>query len=230
MIDKRGTGLSDRSGGLPAADQQIADITAVLDAVGSERAVLFGVSDGGVLSLLFAAAHPERVAGVVTYAAYATYAADPASGGGHSDEFQRLMTDLAERRWLLDQPDLEQVVRVMAPGRVGDSGFIRWLGRYVRLSAGPGGTAAAYEAMRAVDIRRLLPTLEVPTLVLHRSGDRVVPLATARYMAERIPNAQHVALPGDDHVIWAGDVDVLAGEVERFVMQLAAGSDRFAQR
>jgi DNA-binding SARP family transcriptional activator/pimeloyl-ACP methyl ester carboxylesterase len=230
MIDKRGTGLSDRSGGLPAADQQIADIAAVMDAVHSERAVLFGVSDGGVLSLLFAAAHPERVAGVITYAAFAAYAPEPDSGGGYSHEFRHLLTDMEGRHFVLDQPDLEQLVQVMAPSRADDSGFIRWLGRYVRLSAGPGGTATAFQALKAIDIRRLLPTLERPALVLHRSGDRVVPAATARYLAEHLPNARHVELPGDDHVIWAGDVDAIADEVERFLMVLAPGSDRFAQR
>jgi eukaryotic-like serine/threonine-protein kinase len=88
------------------------------------------------------------------------------------------------------------------PGRADDDAFIRWLGRYSRLSAGPGATAAAFQAMRKIDIRQVLPHVEVPTLVLHRSGDRALPAVTARYLAEHLPNARSVELPGDDHILW----------------------------
>ncbi len=213
MIDRRGTGLSDRGAEMPAPQQQMEDVAAVMDAVHSRAAVFLGVSDGGVLSLLFAAAHPDRVAGVVTYAAYPTFAA-------HSAEFQNLLAETAGHGFVLDLPLLDQIVTVMAPGRADDDAFIRWLGRYSRLSAGPGATAAAFQAMRKIDIRQVLPHVGVPTLVLHRGGDRALPAATARYLAEHLPNARSVELPGDDHILWAGDVDAIAMEVEGFLAGL----------
>jgi pimeloyl-ACP methyl ester carboxylesterase/DNA-binding SARP family transcriptional activator len=235
MIDRRGCGLSDRLALVPGPSQQMTDVLAVMDAVDSERAVFFGVSDGGVLSLLLAATHPDRVAGAITYAAYpafvapqetsrpAKHAQEPSAQEpcGHSAEFLSVLAETAGQRYVLDLPLLDQIVAVMAPGRVNDDGFVRWLGRYTRLSAGPGATAAAFRAMREIDIRHVLHDVRAPTLVLHRRGDRVVPLANARYLADHIPNARRVELPGDDHIIWAGDVDAIAGHVERFLAEPA---------
>ncbi|HSK97157.1 MAG TPA: alpha/beta fold hydrolase [Euzebyales bacterium] len=252
MIDRRGCGLSDRSSQIPSPEQQMTDVLAVMDAVGSTRAVFFGVSDGGVLALLLAATHPDRVAGVITYAAYPAFVPPPATdpgpgaedegerqraggrgsrgegerqraGGrgayGHSPEFMNLLAETAGQRYVIDLPLLDHIVAVMAPARVNDDGFIRWLGRYTRLSAGPGATAAAFEAMRQIDIRHALDHVRAPTLVLHRRGDRSVPLANARYLAEHIPDVRLVELAGDDHIIWAGDVDAIAGHVEHFVAE-----------
>jgi DNA-binding SARP family transcriptional activator/pimeloyl-ACP methyl ester carboxylesterase len=225
MIDRRGSGLSDRSAHVPGPEQQMADILAVMDAVGSRRAVFFGVSDGGVLALLLAARHPDRVAGVVTYAAYPAFAAPEAAAGaagerqapyGHSADFLAVLAAMADQRFVLDLL-LNRVVAVMAPGRSGDEGFVRWLGRYIRLSAGPGATAAAFRAIRGIDIRHVLHEIRVPTLVLHRRGDRVLPARNAAYLAAHIAGARHVELPGDDHVIWAGDVDTIAAHVEQFL-------------
>lgn len=222
MIDRRGSGLSDRTAELPAPQQQMDDVVAVMDALGSRRAVLFGVSDGGVLSLQLAAADPGRVAGVITYAAYPAFAPAMAADCGHSEEFLTLLAQTAGQRFVLDLPLLDQIVQVMAPSRAEDDRFVRWLGRYSRLSAGPGATAAAFAAMRSIDIRQVLPDVQAPTLVLHRRGDRVLPPANGRYLAEHLRNAGHVELAGDDHIIWAGDVDVIAHEVERFVAALPA--------
>lgn len=213
MIDRRGCGLSDRFAPVPGPSQQLADVLAVMDAVGSRRAAFFGVSDGGVLSLLLAATHPDRVAGVITYAAYPAFAAPPI---GHSAKFLAVLAETAGQRYVLD-PLLDQIVAVMAPGRVDDDGFVRWLGRYTRLSAGPGAAAAAFQAMRQIDIRSALGDVRAPTLVLHRRGDRAVPLANAHYLARHIPTARLVELPGDDHIIWAGDVHAIAEHVERFL-------------
>ena len=217
MVDRRGSGLSDRTAELPAPQQQMDDVAAVMDAVGSRRAVFFGVSDGGVLALLLAALDPGRVAGVVTYAAYPVFAPGHAPGCGHSEAFLTLLAQTAGHRFVLDLPLLDQIVQLMAPGRADDGPFVRWLGRYSRLSAGPGATAAAFQAMRAIDIRLLLPAVQAPILVLHRRGDRVLPPANGRHLAEYVADARYVELPGDDHILWAGDVDVIAHEVERFL-------------
>jgi pimeloyl-ACP methyl ester carboxylesterase len=184
------------------------------------------VSDGGVLALLLAATHPDRVAGVVTYAAYPVFVPPQAADCGHSSEFLSLLAATADHRFVLDLPLLDQIVQVLAPSRAGDHGFIRWLGRYSRLSAGPGATAAAFVAMRGIDIRHVLAHVGVPTVVLHRAGDRALPLANARYLAEHLPHARSVELPGDDHIIWAGDVDVIADHVERFLTDPAVATRR----
>jgi pimeloyl-ACP methyl ester carboxylesterase len=233
MIDRRGCGLSDRAAQVPGPEQQMADVIAVMDAVGSRRAVFLGVSDGGVLGLVLAARHPERVAGVITYAAYPAFAQGEGEGQraggrampyGHSAEFLAVLAETADQRYVLDPPLLEQIVAVMAPGRVHDERFVRWFGRYTRLSAGPGATAAVFAALRGIDIRHLLGDVRAPALVLHRHGDRVLPLANAHHLAAHIPAARHVELPGDDHVIWAGDVDAIAAHVERFLSDPALAS------
>jgi len=220
MVDRRGTGLSDRAATLPTPGQQIDDVAAVMHAVGTRRAIIFGVSDGGVLSVLFAAARPDLVAGVVTYAAYPTFTGDQDPTLGYSAEFLNMLRQGAGHNFVLDLPLLELAVSVMAPNWVDDEDFVAWLGRYNRLSAGPGATAATFTALRGLDIRDILPTLAVPTLVLHRADDRVIPPANGHYLAEHIPDARYVELAGNDHILWAGDVDAIAQEIEGFLADL----------
>jgi pimeloyl-ACP methyl ester carboxylesterase len=157
---------------------------------------------------------------VVTYAAYPVFAA--AGECGHSDVFLTLLAGTAERRYLTEPPVLEQVVEVMAPTRAGDRAFTRWLGRYSRLSAGPGGTVAAFAALRAIDVRPLLPAVQAPVLVLQRAGDRVLRPGNGRALAALLPHGHYVELPGEDHIIWAGDVDAVLRAVERFLVALPA--------
>jgi pimeloyl-ACP methyl ester carboxylesterase len=172
-----------------------------------------------VLALLLAARAPERVAGVVTYAAFPVF-----DGGGedvgYSAPFLRLLAGAADRRYLSEPPVLEQVVRVMAPGHADDPAFVRWVGRYGRLSAGPGGTAASFAALRGIDVRPVLPAVRAPVLVLQRAGDRVLRPGTGRALAARLAQGRYLELPGPDHVVWAGDVAAVGRAVADFLAVL----------
>ena len=211
LLDKRGTGMSDRAGGYPPLAEHVDDVLAVMDAVGSTRAALFGVMDGGAIALLTAVTHPDRVAGVATYATSAVLnAADPPPGVTPEQ--------LATLETLLSRSlDVDDVIPVWAPSRVGDARFARWLTRYMRMGAGVGGAAEIVHRMTEVDLRNVLPRVGVPTLVLHRRGDRAIDSGNAVYLAEQIPGATLILLPGDDTVMWAGDVDAIAASLESWL-------------
>jgi pimeloyl-ACP methyl ester carboxylesterase len=217
LFDKRGTGLSDRLSNdeLPTLEERMDDVRAVLEAVGSERAVLFGHSEGGNMCILFAATYPERTVALITIGAFAKrrdpdddYPWAPTAEGREQEALA------IERNWgHLRLEDLEYY----APSRVGDPQFIRSLERYFRASASPGAAAAFVRMNSFVDVRSILPAIQAPTLVLHRRGDHDVAVDEGRYLAARIPGAKFVELDGDDHFIAAGDVDALADEIEEFV-------------
>ena len=207
LLDKRGTGMSDRAGGYPPLAEHVDDVLAVMDAVGSTRAALFGVLDGGAIALLTAVTHPDRVAGVVTYATPAVLSAADYPPGVAPEQLATLQTLLSRSL------DVDEVLPVWAPSRVGDARFARWLTRYMRMGAGVGGAAEIVRRMMEIDLRDLLPHVGVPTLVLHRRGDRAISSGNAGYLAEHIPGATLILLPGDDTVIW-GDVDAIATSVE----------------
>jgi pimeloyl-ACP methyl ester carboxylesterase len=209
LLDRRGTGLSDRDTGIPPVEDEVDDVRAVMDAAGVERAVVFGVMDGGALGLLAAAAHPERVAAVVTYACFPAF---DLLGPGAEAVFGRL------RAWL-DEGVLfdDDVAALLAPTRVGDETFGRWMGRYMRMAAGVGGAAALLDRWEALDVRARLPEVAVPVTALHREHDPFVPPANAAELAAQVPHGRAVLLPGHDSVIWSGDVDAIAAEVERVV-------------
>ena len=208
MLDKRGTGMSDRAGGYPPLPEHVDDVLAVMDAVESTRATLFGVLDGGAIALLAAAAHPDRVSGVVTYATPAVLGAADYPPGVTSEQLATLHILLSRSL------DVDEVLPVWAPSRVGDVRFARWLTRYMRMGAGIGGAAEIVHRMTEIDLRNVLPQVGVPVLVLHRRGDRAISSGNARYLAEHIPGATLILLPGDDTVLWAGDVDAIAAAVE----------------
>lgn len=206
-FDKRGTGLSDRVADIPSLEQRMDDLRAVMDAAGSERAVVFGLSEGGGMSMLFAAAHPGRVRALALFGAYASYSAHVLSGA----RFARYLADI-EAGW-----GSGISLRWLAP-RWADRPEVR--AAWARLEQHGASPHAALQvvAMNArIDIRDLLPTIRVPTLVLHRRDDPRVPFAAAEFIAERIPGARLVALEGDAHPPGLGDVDAIADEVEAFV-------------
>jgi len=217
LFDKRGTGLSDRVSNdkLPSLEQRMDDVRAVLEAVGSERAALFGHSEGGSMCMLFAATYPARTTALITLGAFAKRR-DPDEDypWAPSAESREETTEDVERNWGHLRPE---DVEYYAPSRVGDEEFIRSFERYFRRGASPGAAAALLRMNSYIDVRSVLPTIQVPTLVLHRTGDHDVKLAEGRYLAERIPGARFVELPGDDHAIAAGDVDGLADEIEEFL-------------
>jgi pimeloyl-ACP methyl ester carboxylesterase len=217
LFDKRGTGLSDRVSNdeLPTLEQRMDDVRAVLEAVGSGRAALFGHSEGGNMCVLFAATYPERTAALITLGCFAKRR-DPDGDypWAPTAENREESAVGVERNWGHLRP---QDVEYYAPSRVGDEQFVRSLERYFRRAASPGAAAALLRMNSYIDVREVLPTIRVPTLVLHRSGDHDVDVAEGRYFSSRIPGAKFVELAGDDHWISAGDVDAIADEIEEFL-------------
>src|SRR5919108_79009 len=211
VYDKRGTGLSDPVENAPAFDPRLDDLSAVLQAAGCNRPVLFGWSEGATIAALFAATHPDLVRRLILYAAYARglWAKDYPLGldAATLDDFG----DAVRGAWG------EGVsLTVLAPDRVDDDELRRWWGRFERMSASPGIAASLLALNSSMDMREVLPSIHVPTLLVHRVGD-LLPIEGARYAAERIPGARLVELPGADHWPWlAGGGDVLES-VEEFV-------------
>jgi pimeloyl-ACP methyl ester carboxylesterase len=217
LFDKRGTGLSDRVSNdkLPTLEERMDDVRAVLEAVGSERAALFGHSEGGNMCVLFAATYPERTAALITLGSFARRR-DPDDDypwAPTADDREKTATDV-ERNWGRLRP---KDVEYYAPSRLGDEQFVRNLEQYFRRAASPGAAAALLRMNSHIDVRDVLPTIRVPTLILHRSGDHDVNVAEGRYLAAKIPGAKFVELPGNDHWISAGNTDEIADEIEEFV-------------
>ncbi|HEU5213919.1 MAG TPA: adenylate/guanylate cyclase domain-containing protein [Gaiellaceae bacterium] len=217
LFDKRGTGLSDRVSNdkLPTLEERMDDVRAVLESVGSQRAALFGHSEGGNMCLLYAATHPERTTALITLGCFAKRR-DPDDDypwAPDTDDREEAALDV-ERNWGHLRPE---DVAYYAPSRVGDEQFVRHLEQYLRRSASPGAAAALLRMNSYIDVREVLATIRVPTLVLHRAGDRDVNIAEGRYLAAKIPGAKFVELPGDDHWISAGDTDAIADEIEEFL-------------
>jgi class 3 adenylate cyclase len=209
-FDKRGTGLSDRPGGLPDLETRMDDVRAVMDAVGSERAALLGYSEGGPMCCLFAATYPERTSALVIYASYAKRQ-DPDDDypWASSSSERRAYAEQMERDWGVDA-DLGS----MAPNA--DAALRAWWARRARAAASPAAARDLVLMNSLIDTRAVLPTIRVPTLVLHRSGDRDSRVEEGRYLAEHIPGARFVELAGEDHFV-SIDADQIVDEVEEFL-------------
>ena len=189
------------------------DVRAVMDAVGSERAVLMGISEGAPMSVLFAATYPERTQALVLYGGMARATEAPGypwapSAEGFAEASEELLMPLVYTGGDID---------AWAPSLDDDAAAREWLGRYRRAAMSPDGIAAVIKMFLEIDVRHVLPTLHVPTLVLHRHGDRVVNWRASKWMAEQIPGARRVELPGQDHFPWAGDTDAIVEEVRAFL-------------
>ena len=210
-FDKRGTGMSDRPAGVPDLETRMHDVLAVMDAAGSERAVLCGYSEGGPMAVLMAATHPERVSTLVLYAAYARRTRAPGYPWAHTDEERRVYTDQLIETW-----DWEADLRMRCPS--GDASMQRWWAQRMRASATPSTVRALMDMNALVDVRDVLGAVRVPTLVLHRTGDALFHVEDARYLADRIPTATLRLLDGSDHLP-AGNPDQLLDEVQRFLSQ-----------
>jgi pimeloyl-ACP methyl ester carboxylesterase/class 3 adenylate cyclase len=212
LFDKRGTGLSDRVSELPTLEQRMDDVRAVMDAADSERAAIVGYSEGGTMSALFAASYPDRTSSLVMYGAYPKRVRSP--------DYPWAPTAEERERWLTQiVDDWGSPVRLeaLAPSLASDARFRDWWATYLRQSASPGAAQALSRMNSAVDIRQILPSIRVPTLILHRSDDRICPPEGSRYMADRIPGATFVELPGPDHLPFAGDVEALVDVIEQFL-------------
>ena len=211
-FDKRGTGLSDPvpPDRLPTLEERMDDVRAVLDAVGSEHAAVFGFSEGGLMSVLFAATYPERTTALVLYGVFAKRIWSPDyPWAPKPDDRAREIEDL-ERNWA-ERMDLDK----LAPSE-GDA-FKDRMATYFRRSASPGAAAALMRMNTQIDVRDVLPAIQAPTLILHRRDDLDASVEEGRWMAGQIPGAKFVELPGDAHTLWAGNTDEIVDEVEEFL-------------
>jgi class 3 adenylate cyclase len=214
LFDKRGTGLSDRvsPNDLPTLEQRMDDVRAVMDAAGSRRAAVLGISEGGPMCILFAATYPDRTAALLTCGTYAKRRWSPDYPWAPTPEERQGFYDAIEHRW-----GEELGLDTLAPSRMEDPALRRWLEAYVRRSASPSAALALARMNTEVDVRDVLPSVRVPALIMHRDGDRDARVEEGRYIAERIPGARFVQLHGIDHLPWIGDQDEVLDEVEEFL-------------
>jgi pimeloyl-ACP methyl ester carboxylesterase/DNA-binding CsgD family transcriptional regulator len=211
-FDKRGTGMSDRPGSLPDLETRMGDVGAVMEAARAERAVLFGYSEGGPMSILYAATHPEQVHALVLYSSYARRLWAPDyPWGSRPDERARYAAQL-EQDWAF-----ETDLRRMCPNA--DDELARWFGERCRAASSPGAARALIEMASMVDVRDVLGAVQAPTLVLHRRDDVDCHVDEGRYLAQRIPGARFVELEGADHFVGV-DPDQILDPVEEFVRGL----------
>jgi pimeloyl-ACP methyl ester carboxylesterase len=212
LFDKRGTGLSDPVplDRLPPLEERMDDVRAVMDAAGSERAAVFGFSEGGQMSALFAATHPERTVALVIYGTFAKRIWSPDYPWAPKPDAREAELVALEQNWAT-RMDLDQ----LAPSE--SDAFKTRLAAYFRRSASPGTGVALMRMNTQHDIREVLPTIRVPTLVLHRARDIDVKAEEGRWIAEQIPGAKYVELPGDSHTLWGGDTDEIVDEIEEFL-------------
>ena len=213
VFDKRGTGMSDPVTDVPTLETRMDDVRAVMDAAGSERAVLMGVSEGGPMCILFAATYPQRTVALVLEGAMArsTWAADyPWATPG--DALLEAASEFTAPAW-----GTGENIEVFAPSRAADEAATLWWGKNERMGASPSMMFQLFAMFMETDVRDVLALVQAPTLVVHRTGDRVVSVHAGRYLAEHIPGARMVELPGSDHVSWAGDVDGPLDEIEEFI-------------
>jgi class 3 adenylate cyclase len=209
-LDKRGTGLSDRPGGLPDLETRMADVRAVMNAAASDRAVLFGYSEGGPMSVLFAATYPEMTSALVLYGSYAKRQ-DP------DDDYPWAATREQRERYARQVEEdwgWEADMQRMCPGA--DEAMAHWWATRARAAASPGAARDLVVMNSLIDVREILPTIQVPTLVLHRTGDLDSKVEEGRYIAGRIPGARFLELPGDNHVPWI-DANQVVDEIEEFL-------------
>src|SRR5215218_5205297 len=216
LFDKRGTGLSDRVSPerLPDLETRMDDVRAVMDAVDSRRAVVVGISEGGAMSALFAASYPERALGLVLIGTFARMMYAPDNPIGLSDgDFRKRLAALDEDDWA--QAATEEWLARVSPDLLRDPAAVRWYVSYIVRGASPGANRAIRLMNEEIDIRDVLPTIGVPTLVLYRSREYF--REGTRFMGEHIPGAHVVELPGTDHLPWEGDREALLDEIERFL-------------
>jgi class 3 adenylate cyclase len=213
-FDKRGTGLSDRvpTEQLPTLEDRMDDLRAVMDAVGSQRAAIFGFSEGGNLATLFAATFPERTVALATFGIFAKRIWSPDYPWAPTPEERERTYEIVERDWG-GAMDLSTLV----PSKVDDPAFLRRLATYLRRAASPGAALALLRMNTQIDIRNVLPSIRVPTLVMHRTRDRDANIEEARWIAAQIPNARLVEFDGDDHLPWVGDQDSVVDELQEFL-------------
>jgi pimeloyl-ACP methyl ester carboxylesterase/DNA-binding winged helix-turn-helix (wHTH) protein len=212
LFDKRGTGLSDRVGALPTLEQRMDDVRAVMAAAGSRQAVLMGVSEGGPLCSLFATTYPEKTRALIMVGTYAKRIWAPDYPWAPDAEARERFFDEIRTNW-----GGPVGLEARAPSRAADPAFREWWSNYLRQGASPGAALTLTQMNAQIDVRNVLPHVGVPTLVLHRTGDRTLLVEEGRYVASLVPGAQFVELPGDDHLPFVGDQDAMLDPIAAFL-------------
>ncbi|MGH2704112.1 MAG: adenylate/guanylate cyclase domain-containing protein [Actinomycetota bacterium] len=221
LFDKRGTGLSDRMTDAPTLEQRMDDVRAVMDAVGSTEAAIFGWSEGAPMAILFAATYPERTRALVLSGALARAVADVDYPWANTPEaLDEAMNELIAPLW-----GQGALVEIFAPSHADDPQAREWTARMERQGASPGALAALGQMFIKIDVRPVLPSVRVPTLVIHRRGDRVVNWRAGQYVANHIPGARFVLFPGVDHGPWYGESDPILDEIEEFLTGSSRGPE-----
>ena len=222
IFDKRGTGLSDPVSGVATLEDRMDDVRAVMDAVGSERAALFGISEGGPMCILFAATYPERISALVLHGAMArTTEAPDYPWAAPADALRQASAEFIAPTWGKGSAVLE----IFAPSLAEDPQAIEFQAKLQRYAASPAMINRMFQMFLDIDVRHVLPVLRVPTLVLHRRGDRVVNVRAGRWLAEHIAGARFVDLPGIDHLPAVGDADAVLDEVQEFLTGVRGGGE-----
>lgn len=211
-FDRRGSGLSDPFFGAPTLEDQMDDVLAVMEAAGSERAAICGTLEGGPMAAVFAATFPERTDALVLYATFARATWAPGYEFAWPAEVRDQQLREGLNRW-----GQGFVAAGVAPGKVEDPGFMEWAGRLERLAASPSTIRRIFELIGEFDVRDVLPSIRVPTLVMHRANDTFIKVEHSRYIASHIPGARYVELEGEDNMFSLGDSEAVIGEIEEFL-------------
>jgi class 3 adenylate cyclase len=213
LFDKRGTGLSDRvaESALPTLEQRMDDLRAVLDAVGSRHTALLGVSEGGPMCMLFAATYPERTTALLLYGSFARFLWAPDQPWNPTPKGLETLLGTIEQSW-----GTGVTLALFAPSLAADPRRVAWQARFERFSASPGAARALLRMAADTDVHHVLPAVTVPTLVVHRTGDRTTDVRGSRLLAARIPGARYVELPGNDHSP-SVDSEAIVGEIAEFL-------------
>jgi len=226
LFDKRGTGLSDRVVEFATLEERMEDITAVMDAAGSEKAVLFGHSEGGSVSALFSATYPDRVISLIAFGIFAKRRYSESYPWAPTDEERQEVYDMIANDWGSGAMNLES----LAPSKANDKVFMEWLANYFRSGASPKAAMVLTKMNTQVDIINILGSIKVPTLLLQRVGDIDVKIEEGRFIADHIPDARLVELEGNDHLFWAGDTKVVLEEIKSFVNTIEIAKEPVYER
>lgn len=213
LFDKRGTGLSDRIIELSTVEERMDDIRAVMDAAGSKKAILFGHSEGGSVSALFAATYPNRTISLITFGIFAKRRYAPDYPWAPTDEERQVVYDMIEEGWGSGRMNLAS----LAPSKAHDKAFMDWLANYFRSGASPSAAMVLTKMNTQVDIIDILGSIKVPSLIMQRTHDIDVKIEEGRFIAARIEGAKFVELAGDDHLFWVGDAERVLAEMRRFI-------------
>lgn len=216
LFDKRGTGLSDRVVELSTLEARMDDIRAVMDAVGSQKAILFGHSEGGSASALFAATYPNRTISLITFGIFAKRIYSPTYPWAPTKEERQVTYDMIENSWGSGEMNLES----LAPSKANDKVFMEWLANYLRSGASPSAAMVLTKMNTEVDIIDILGSIKVPSLIMQRIHDIDVKIEEGRFIAERIPNAKFVEFDGNDHLFWVGNTKEVLDEMKAFILNV----------